>query len=274
MAPPFPCHDGPMDAPTLSRVLLAFFAAGTWISLATLLGERLGAKAGGLVVNLPGNIVFSLLFVALTRGNDYAAHTAASTPVGMAVDTLFLLALVAGLSRGLLAGIIAGLLAWALAALVALSLPMPPPLLGAAIYLLVCVVSFLVADRLLRIRAVPKKPAPFRPSILLLRALFAGGIVAGAVLVAQVAPPYLTGLAAVFPATMLSTMVILSRAQGPAFARETGKILIVSSANIVVYGLLVALLLPRLGAGWATLGAYLGAAIFVAALSPLVRRLA
>jgi hypothetical protein len=261
------------DSSLLLQVLLAFFVAGAWISLASLLGERLGSRIGGLVVNLPGNIVFSLLFIALSRGDDYAAQAAASTPVGMAIDTLFLLALIAGLSRGLLAGLFAGFLAWLGAAALALLLPMPPPLLGLAIYLVVCIGSFLVADRLLEVRAVPGRATPFRPSILLVRALFAGTIVASAVLIAQVAPPYLTGLAAVFPATILSTMVILSRAQGLAFARETGKVLIVSSANIVVYGLLATALFPRLGPWWGSLLSYVGAGLFVAALLPLARRI-
>lgn len=263
-----------MDSSTIAHIVFAFFAAGIWISLATLAGERLGAKLGGLVVNLPGNIVFSLLFVALTRGIDYASHTAASTPVGMTIDTVFLLALVAGLSRGLATGIVAGALAWIVSAIVALSLPMPGPVVGTAIYIAVCVLSFLFADRFLRIKAVPKKPSPFRVSTLGLRALFAGTIVAGAVAIAQFAPPYFTGLAAVFPATMLSTMVILTRAQGLAFARETGKILVISSANIVVYGLLVAWLYPAAGPLWGTLLSYAGAAFFVLALSPIVRRVA
>lgn len=262
-----------MDSSTIAHLLLAFFAAGSWISLATLAGERLGAKAGGLVVNLPGNIVFSLLFVALTRGSDYASLTAASTPIGMTVDTVFLVAPIAGLSRGLWAGIAAGFGGWVLSAALALSLPMPRPLLGTAIYIVVSALSFLFADRFLKIHAVPKKPAPFRVSVLLVRALFAGSIVAGAVLIAQFAPPYLTGLAAVFPATMLSTMVILSRAQGPAFARETGKILIVSSANIVVYGLISSWLFPLLGPAWGTLCSYAAAALFVGLISPLARRI-
>ena len=262
-----------MDSSVIAHVLFAFFAAGSWISLATLAGERLGAKAGGLVVNLPGNIVFSLLFVALTRGVGYASNTAASTPMGMTIDTVFLVALIAGLSRGLGAGILAGFVAWALSAVIALAFPMPAPLLGTLIYLSVCAMGFLFVDRLLRVRAVPKKPSPFRPSVLFVRALFAGSIVAGAVLIAQFAPPYLTGIAAVFPATMLSTMVILAKAQGIPFARETGKVLIVSSANIVVYGLLVARLYPLLGPGWGTVLSYVGAAAFVALLAPLARKI-
>lgn len=262
-----------MESSTLAHVLVAFFAAGTWISLATLAGERLGAKAGGLVVNLPGNIVFSLLFVALTRGVGYASLTATSTSVGMTIDTIFLVALLAGMSRGLGVGIIAGFAGWLLSAALFFALPAAGPLVGTGLYLVVCALSFLFADRFLRIRAVPKRPALFRPVVLGVRALFAGTIVAAAVLIAQVAPPYLTGIAAVFPATMVSTMVILSRAQGLAFARETGKILIVSSANIVVYGLLVAGLYPLVGIGWGTFAAYAGAALFVLAISPSVRRI-
>lgn len=37
-----------MDALFISRVVLSFFIAGSWIALVTLLAERLGSRLGGL----------------------------------------------------------------------------------------------------------------------------------------------------------------------------------------------------------------------------------
>ncbi len=262
-----------MSPEALRHVLLAFFVAGAWISLATLAGERLGSRLGGLIANLPSNILVSLLFMALTRGTGYAAGAAASVPVGMAVDTLFLLALVAALRRGIAVALAAGLGAWLAAALIAIALPPLSPAWAVALYAAVCAASFLVADRLMDARAVPKKAVPFRPSTLIVRALFAGTIVALAVVAAQYAPPYLTGIVAVFPAVLLSTMTILARAQGLAFARATGKVLILSSSNIIVYGICVVLLFPAVGPWWGSLGAFAAAAAYVALLAPAVRRI-
>lgn len=68
-------------------------------------------------------------------------------------------------------------------------------------------------------------------------------------------------------------MVILTRSQGPAFARATGKVLLLSSSNIVVYALGVALLFPWIGPWWGSLGAFIMAVAYVAGILPLARRI-
>jgi len=208
-----------MDTATLLHIGIAFVVAGIWISLATLAGERLGSRLGGLIANLPSNIVVSLLFMSMTRGSSYAAEAAASVPIGMAVDTVFLLAVVGFLPRGIAPALAAGLLAWVLAASAAIALPPLSPVVGILVYAAVTAASFAIADLAMKVRSVPKKRLPFRPTTMAVRALFAGAIVAGAVTVAQFAPPYLTGIVSVFPAVLLSTMTILARSQGPDFAR-------------------------------------------------------
>ncbi len=257
---------------TILHIVAAFFVAGLWISLASLAGERLGSRLGGLIANLPSNILVSLLFMALSRGPDYAAQAAGSVPVGMAVDTLFLLAVVAGLRWGLVPALATGLVTWFVAASLAVALPPLSPFWGIVLYVAVCATCFVIADSALKVRAVPKKAVPFRPTTILVRAVFAGTIVAGAVAAAQVAPPYLTGIVAVFPAVLLSTMTILARAQGRDFARETGKVLILSSSNIIVYGIAVAILFPVIGPWWGTVCAFAAAVGYVAILLPLTRK--
>lgn len=259
------------------HIALAFVVAGLWISLATLAGERLGSRLGGLIANLPSNILVSLLFMALTRGSNYAAEAAGSVPLGMAVDTLFLLAVVVGLRWGLVLALAAGLVSWFAAAALAVAVPRISPAWSIIVYVLVCAASFAIADLVLKVRAAPlkgpRKAVPFKPAAVLVRALFAGAIVALAVAAAQVAPPYLTGIVSVFPAVLLSTMTILARAQGRDFARATGKVLILSSSNIIVYGIAVSILYPAVGPWWGTLCAFAAAVGYVALLLPLSRKI-
>ena len=262
-----------MTFDTILHVLLAFVVAGLWISLATLAGERLGSRLGGLIANLTSNILVSLLFMALTRGTDYASQAAASVPVGMAVDTLFLLALVAALRWDLAPALAAGLAVWLAAAALAVALPPLAPPWPILLYALVCAAAFAVAERGLKVRAVPRKAVPFRPATILVRALFAGTIVALAVVAAQLVPPYVTGIVGVFPAVLLSTMTILTKAQGRDFARATGKVLILSSSNIIVYGVAVAILFPLVGPWWGSLCAFAAAVGYVALLLPLTARI-
>ncbi len=269
----FFCSNAPMHFDIALRIALAFVVAGLWISLSTVAGERMGSRLGGLIANLPSNILVSLLFMSMTRGTSYAAQTALSIPVGMTVDTLFLLALIAVLPRGLAPALAAGLLVWVAAAALAAFLPPLLPPWSILLYVAVCAACFAAAELGFKVRSVPKKAVPFKPSTILVRALFAGTIVAGAVAAAQFAPPYLTGIVSVFPAVLLSTMTILTRAQGRDFARATGKVLIISSSNIIVYGLAVSLLFPLIGPWWGTALSFVAAALYVALLRPLTKRI-
>ena len=72
---------------------------------------------------------------------------------------------------------------------------------------------------------------------MVIRAAFAGGIVGGVVLISHFVPAYLTGIVSAFPAVLFSSMVILAVNQGKTFAQATGKVMILSSSNIVVYAL-------------------------------------
>lgn len=232
----------------LARIALSFFVAGSWIAGVTLLGERLGARKAGLIANLPSNILVSLLFMALTRGASYAAAATSGVPVGMTIDALFLAVLVLFLDRGIGVALAAALATWALAA-AAMVLVVPQFSFAGSIVLFVAVsaVLFFIVDREVGRAKVEKKPVRFTWKTAGLRAIFAGSVVAGAVTLAQFAPPYMTGILATFPAVLTSTMVILTKSQGPAFAKATGKILLLSSGNIIVYTTCAGILFPLVG---------------------------
>jgi hypothetical protein len=227
---------------------------------------------------MPSNIVVSMIFMSLTRGVEYAAAASVTVPLGMAVDTLFLLVLVAALPLGLVRAFVLAFGAWGLSAFLVIKLPVLAifsvnSAASIGLYILVVVLSFLIAEFPLAIRAVARKPSGFRPSVLLIRALFAGTVVASAVAIAQVAPPAITGIVATFPAVLTSTMVILVRSQGTAFARATGKVLILSSSNIIIYALMIGIAFPSLGPWWGSLAAFVAAILYISLFLPIVRKI-
>lgn len=259
----------------LFRIALSFVIAGVWIAAATLVGERLGSRKAGLIGNLPSNILISLLFMALTKGPDYAAAATAGVPMGMAIDSIFLAVLIFALGKGLAAALGLALAAWAVVATLAVAV-LPP--LGYAASLAAFAAAalslFFLADARLGREKVEKKPVAFSWKVMVLRAFFAGTIVAGAVAIAQVAPPYMTGVLATFPAVLTTTMVILVRSQGVAFARATGKILILSNVNIIVYTTCVGLLYPTVGPWLGTLLAFAASIVSIYLVGRLTQRLA
>jgi len=254
----------------LVRIGLSFFVAGFWIAFATFLGERLGSHKAGLIANLPSNILISMLFMGITRGPEYAAAATAGVPMGMMVDSVFLAVFIFLLRRGVWVALSLGLAFWALSAFVVIVLLPPLGILASlAAYFIVSTGLFILVHRWLGRPKVEKKPVVLSWKIIALRAFFAGSVVAGAVAVAQVAPPYMTGVLATFPAALTSTMVIISLSQGTLFAQATGKILLLSSTNIIVYAALVSLFFPPLGPWLGTLLSFAGACGFLLILGKI-----
>ncbi len=248
--------------------------AGVWVSGATLFAERLGSKKAGLITNLPSNIVLSLIFMALTSGPSYAAQTTRGIPIGMAIDTIFVLAFILALRWGLWAALAISFSVWATAAFIFVQLLPPFGTLGSLLfYAAVLAICYVLADRRMAIRMVPRKPTQFSWKQLAIRGLFAGTVVAGAVTVAQFAPPYMTGIVATFPAVLSTTLVILTLGQGRDFARATGKILIVTSSNIIVYAAVVGATFEHLGPWIGSALAFCASLAYIAILSRVVAKI-
>ena len=94
------------------RVLASFVIAGAWIGTATMISERYGSRVGGLVGNLPSNIVVSFIFITLTQDLSFTADAARAVPLGMTINNFFMLAFMVGARRGLGAAIGLSLAVW------------------------------------------------------------------------------------------------------------------------------------------------------------------
>jgi hypothetical protein len=141
------------------------------------------------------------------------------------------------------------------------------------LYLLVAAASFLVLEFWYDIPPQKIRRKKFTLRTILLRALFTGSVVAGTILISRFAGTYWVGLFSTFPVVMLSTMVILTKNQGPDFARATGKIMILSSTNIIVYALGVSVTYPVVGVLFGTVLAFLGSFLWILLLFPLITKI-
>jgi hypothetical protein len=262
-----------MEKYFLWKVLISFGVAGVWIGGATLIAERLGSRKGGLLSNLPSTVLIALVFVALVKDAGFAARAAEAVPMGMLIDTLFLLVFILTLKSGLIRSVIISLGTWFILAFLARQIRLSNITINIALYVLVTVASFLILEFGFDIPPQKNRGKKFTPAAILLRAAFAGSVVAGTILISGFAGTYWVGLLSTFPAVMLSTMVILTVNQGPDFARATGKIMILSSTNIIVYALGVHIAYPALGIPAGTVLAFLGAFLWVLLLFPLIARI-
>jgi hypothetical protein len=234
-------------SPFQLQVCLSFLIAGSLIAALTLFAEKLGSRLGGLIANLPSNILVTMIFISLAQGTGFVVDMTPAISVGMLVDTFFLLVMVMLLNYGIWAAMTGSLLTWFVLAILASVLPAGGLWLNTAIYLLVTLAVYLYAEHGLLIPTIGRSGKKYNLPQIFLRAVFAGGIVAGVVMISHYAPPYLTGIIGTFPAVLFSSMVILYRNQGAAFARATGKVMILSSTNIVIYAAAVHYSFPMLG---------------------------
>lgn len=257
----------------LLKTIISFVTAGIWIGGATLIAERLGSKKGGLVSNLPSTILIALVFTALVQGAQFAADAADAAPIGMLIDTLFLLVFILLLKHGLIKTVLLSLSTWFVLAFAARYAHPSNIVLNIILYAVTAVGTYLLLEYKLHIPAKGKNSKKYTPGSLLIRALFAGGVVAGTIILSTFAGTYWVGLFSTFPAVMLSTMVILTINQGPDFARATGKIMILSSTNIIVYSVGVSLTYPSLGVVPGTIVSFGLAFLWILLLHPVIQKL-
>ena len=254
------------------QVLLSFVIAGSWIAVLTLLAERFGSKVGGLIANLPSNILIVLIFISLTQGVGFVREMTPAIPVGILIDSIFLVVFVLLLHYNLLISMIGSLATWLVLAIIANRIQMESLWINVAIYFAVTILAFLFVEYGWKIPTMGKSGKKYTLGQMAVRAAFAGGLVGGVVLISHFVPAYLTGIVSAFPAVLFSSMVILALNQGKAFAQATGKVMILSTSNIVIYVLAVYFTYPVLGIIAGTIVSFVIAFLWVVMLRPVMGR--
>lgn len=244
----------------VSGVLLPAAMAGTVAIAVTVAVERLGGRLGGVLGTLPSTIVPASIGILLQASDPRAFGDAMSAvPVGMVVNACFLwtwrvlpgrlpdaslgprLALMVAVSLSVWAGL-AGTATAALAGLRGFGVsPLGVGVAGLALTLGVGLVA--VRD------AVPAPRGARRVGWLTLlgRGVLAAVAIGGSAWLARHGGGLLAGMASVFPAIFLTTMVSLWWSQGEAVPTGAVGPMMLGSSSVAAYALLAAWALPAFG---------------------------
>jgi hypothetical protein len=236
---------------------------------ATVAVERLGGRLGGLLGTLPTTIVPAAAGIWAASSNvDAYASSMGAVPVGMWVNVLFLLAWREAPSRlpastlpvRLAMMVVLSLLVWSLVATGSVIVMgrlgdhgIPTMVLGG-----VCA-ALSLAFGMWSTRAprpAPKGKRSVGLVTLLARGLLAAVAIAGAVTLASVAGPLISGVASVFPAIFLTSMVSLWWSQGEAVQGGAVGPMMLGSTSVSAYALFAAFLLPLFGVGFGSMVAW------------------
>ena len=261
----------------MSTVLVSGLVAGLLAIAVTLLVERFGGIVGGLLGTVPTTIV-PAAWGMYTTNPDPEAFAAAmgAVPVGMAVNGGFLWCwrVLPGRlpleGRALLAGVAGlALLGWAVTAsagvagMDALREAGVAPLWVGAVAFAALELGGLWACR--DHVPAPKGSKPVGPLTLVARGALAAVAIGAASGLAGLGSPLLAGMASVFPAIFLTTMVSLWWSQGSAVPLGAVGPMILGSGAVSAYALIAAAAIPALGGPVGAVLSWVGAALCVTA---------
>jgi len=237
------------------KLLLSFLVGGAYIAFTIWLSEKFGSKIGGIVIGLPSTSLVGLLFIALTQGNAAAVLAVPIMPAVAGVNSIFVALFILLHKFGWKQALAVAFVFWLAASLFLVTLPLDSLALSLAIAAALYAIS---AGYLCRF---PHRKAAARHSSageFLLRAVFAGTVVASAVLLARANGPLWGGVLSNFPAAFTCTLILISRKHGEDFTASVGRTMAFASIAAVSFSVaFYFLVLP--------LGLFLGASLSLAA---------
>ena len=257
----------------ITRVALSFIIAGGWIALSTIAAEKFGSKIGGLISNLPSNILISLIFISIVNDVSFISELVPAIPIGLVIDSIFLLVFIILLRYNLVLSIVVSLVVWFVLALLLAGFKFSNLSINIAIYLVVTIIAVWIIEKIVKAPSQQNHKKKYTLAQVIFRTAFGGSIVAGIVIISKYFNPYFTGIFSTFPAMLLSTLILLSINQSREFAMATGKVLILSTTNILVYAIMVSITYPVMGIIYGTILSYFGSAIWILILHPLVKKM-
>tara|TARA_B110000967_G_scaffold47565_1_gene48190 strand:+ start:167 stop:991 length:825 start_codon:yes stop_codon:yes gene_type:complete len=249
-----------------SSVLLSALFAGIIATLVTLAIERWGGLTGGLLGTMPSTIVPAAAGISLAGDEVLLIQSLSIIPLGMLVNGLFLAVWVylppklEHTKYPLLLTTIAALLVWFMFGL--LMLQGVDFALGSGIttwqigFLGLALLIVLAIAMNWKVQPTPKGKQPVARTVLVLRGSAAACAIGAAVWLSSQGQPFIAGLAAVFPAIFLTSMVALWLAQGPTVPQGAAGPMTMGGASVAIYALIAMYSLPAWGVVFGSLVAW------------------
>jgi|TARA_B110000483_G_scaffold173510_1_gene205349 hypothetical protein len=249
-----------------SSVILSALVAGIIAILVTLAIERWGGLTGGLLGTMPSTIVPAAAGISLAGNQELLNQTLSIIPLGMLINGIFLAvwiylpAKLEGQKHPLLLTTITALFVWFIFGLLmlqgvefALDHGVTTWQLG---FLGLSLLIVLAIAMNWKVQPTPKGKQPVARTVLVLRGSAAACAIGAAVWLSAQGQPFVAGLAAVFPAIFLTSMVALWLAQGPTVPQGAAGPMAMGGASVAIYALVAMYSLPAWGVIFGSLAAW------------------
>ena len=264
-----------VDSLFLFQLVITFLVGSFWLTGATILAEKFGAKIGGVIAGMPSSIVIALFFIGWTQTPVVASQATVVVPLIMGIDGLFILTYASLVRQSFPLALLSSLFVWLCFSFVIVLIHLNNFGLALTGFLGLLLVSYGAMEYVLHVKSLAGRHTPFTFSNVLMRGLVSGLIITLAVAFAKLGGPLIGGVFASFPAVFLSTMILTYFAQGKAFSVSVMKTLLLSGTiNATVYASAVRFLYPLLGLIEGTISSFLLSLISMYAVFLLVKKIA
>lgn len=233
----------------LSEILSAAIAAGLVAILVTVLIERYGGVVGGALGTVPTTIVPAVAGMASAQVEAELLESLSVVPAGMLINAIFLSVWIylppkiqdLSAQRSLAVTTATALVAWAIFGMITIFCMdyASDSGLGARDIAVIGILLTAVFGIYLGWSPgdSPKGSQEVSKSVLLARGGMAASAIGASVWVAGLGYPLLAGLASVFPAIFLTSMVALWISQGPSVPRGAAAPMLLGGGSVGVYAL-------------------------------------
>ena len=235
----------------VQTVLLAALMAGIVATAVTVLIEKYGGVIGGILGTIPTTIIPASIGMASEGGNDALIISLAIVPAGMLINAIFLsvwallpekLPKTWSQNTSLIFTSLSSLMIWTGVGLltiyiinIAIENNLSPIQISVIGFLLVVTIGSLMCWNL---KPAPKGKNKVSKMILTARGIVAATAIGIAVLISSLGMPLLAGLASVFPAIFLTSMIALWLAQGPSVPLGAAGPMMMGGASVAMYSII------------------------------------
>lgn len=254
-----------------STVMLSAVFAGVVATLVTVAIEKWGGVIGGILGTVPSTIVPASIGMYMISTPEEFLESMAIIPFGMMLNAMFLGVwlilpskfphsnhlLAKTTTSSIIFWVVCGsALFFALESQVFSKIP-PQQLGYVGFFGVFCVALYFNIKRL----PAPGGHRKVSRLTLFIRGIMAATAIGFAVALSHLHQPLLAGLASVFPAIFLTTMVALWHAQGPSVPKGAAGPMMLGGMSVAVFALLAMVCFPLFGPWFGAISSWLGAIV-------------
>ena len=229
-----------------TQIVLPFVLSAIVVILITVIAEKYGTKVGGIIGTLPTTIIIAFVFIALNRGVGFASESVAVVPAEMGINLAFLCIFAILAYKSLRIALTGAFVFWIIFSIILFLTRLDNIFISLWIFILSMFCTFFILEKIVKIKSKGKKKVHYTKGKIILRGLLTGFIIAFSVFLSNL-DPTLSGIFTVFPAILLSTMIISYSEHGPDFSAGIAKSMIFGSPSVMSYAVTIHFLYPETG---------------------------